>query len=268
MKWISSAGSLVTCVILHQAVLLVVLLQVSLVAVPVQARQSSAESLISSVGYEHQRQGVVSNAFPWRAIGRVNLAGVAHCTGTLVAEDVVLTAAHCLWNRKAENWFPLRYVSFIAGMNRQMMQGVAKVMSVRLAPGFMPLRGAEERQVAQVMHDWALLKLDSAIGRELGYLNILASGELQLNDGVVQAGYQAGRAEVLTAEYDCRVKAVYESVGLVRNTCVTAYGDSGGPLLVRRMGRWFLAGLHSGKVRQNESMAVSAAHMSHSHDWF
>ena len=36
----------------------------------------------------------------WNAVGRVNVAGLKRrqmCTGTLVAEDLVLTAAHCLF---------------------------------------------------------------------------------------------------------------------------------------------------------------------------
>ncbi|MEK9722387.1 MAG: trypsin-like serine protease [Rhodospirillaceae bacterium] len=38
--------------------------------------------------------------YPWRAVGRVNKRTGGHCTGTLIAADQVLTAAHCLWHKR------------------------------------------------------------------------------------------------------------------------------------------------------------------------
>lgn len=61
--------------------------------------------------YIYSPRVVVSgDVFPWRAIGRINLAGRGYCTATLIARDVVLTAAHCLWNRDMGRWYPLQYL--------------------------------------------------------------------------------------------------------------------------------------------------------------
>ena len=54
-------------------------------------------------------------AYPWSAVGRVNAAGRGHCSGALVGPDLVVTAAHCLYNRRAGRWLPPGALHFVAG---------------------------------------------------------------------------------------------------------------------------------------------------------
>ena len=41
--------------------------------------------------------GVVAGR--WAAVGRIDLGSKGFCSGTLIAPDVVLTAAHCLYDK-------------------------------------------------------------------------------------------------------------------------------------------------------------------------
>ncbi|WP_315981359.1 trypsin-like serine protease [Aliamphritea spongicola] len=104
-----------------------------LLAGNVLAQESNDRSATSVLhkNYPQERKWVSSQQFPWRAIGRINLAGYGHCTATLVAEDVVLTAAHCLWNQRVGRWYPAKYLTFVAGVEKESFQGLPKVSQCR-----------------------------------------------------------------------------------------------------------------------------------------
>jgi hypothetical protein len=49
------------------------------------------------------------DAVPWRAVGKLQAASInlrASCTATLVGPSTVVTAAHCVFNRRTQRNFP------------------------------------------------------------------------------------------------------------------------------------------------------------------
>lgn len=167
---------------------------------------------------------------PWSAIGRVNFGGLSqrsHCTGTLVAEDRVLTAAHCLYNAARKRWLPPESLRFVAGYQRSTGIGVAGVTGYVLDPVHDPDSPVFHGAVAT---DWAVLVLDAPLGATVGTLPLArpeAAGEITL------AGYAGLRPHVLSRARACPLESARAGgAEIFATSCAAMQGDSGAPLLV------------------------------------
>ena len=54
-------------------------------------------------------------AAAWEAVGRLNIGGTGFCTGALIAPDMVLTAAHCLFDKASGARIDHSTIEFLAG---------------------------------------------------------------------------------------------------------------------------------------------------------
>jgi hypothetical protein len=76
---------------------------------------------------------------PWDAVGQVGIGGFrssVQCTGTLIAPDLVVTAAHCVVSPATGKPFPLRDIHFLAGVRGPTNKGhaTARVPALSLGP--------------------------------------------------------------------------------------------------------------------------------------
>jgi protease YdgD len=195
------------------------------------------------IGVHDPRIRVDPDAVPWRAVGKIQVASLnfhTGCTATLIAQAMVVTAAHCLFNRRTRRYFLPESLHFLIGYNGSGYAGHAVGISMKVGDGYDPVRPKET-----IGSDWALVLLDKKLGSPDRVLPIL--NELPENGAsVMLGGYQQDQPLILMADTRCRIGGrLVDGSGrlLLRHSCTGTRGVSGGPLLIDRGGRWYIAAI-------------------------
>lgn len=218
------------------------------------------------------RSAVDSSTYPWNTVGRVNIGGLAHCTGSLIADNIVLTAAHCLYSKRLQAMVPTSSVHFLAGYAKGEHLAHSRVIAYEVGAGFNGKSGANTENMP---HDWALLILAEPLGSTIGHIPLheaFQTSEAMGNNGqtgravlstshIATAGYPRDRSHVLSLEDNCRIVNAFNRGAVLVTSCVSLKGDSGGPILQSNEKGWVLIGLQTaaaqrGRVRS--SIGVSA----------
>jgi V8-like Glu-specific endopeptidase len=165
---------------------------------------------------------------------KLSTVGLSGCTGTIIARDLVLTAAHCYQNSVQGG-----YVLFGMKFNGRERK-IIKIAGATVNPDY---TGSH--------NDVALLKLASDIPAGYQAVKLLPTS-LALNPGdtVRQAGYGSdnsrnsfGTLRTVDSRYQGRNRR--GSLSVRNGTTAACSGDSGGPLYVQKNGEWYTAGITS-----------------------
>ncbi|MDW3223312.1 MAG: trypsin-like peptidase domain-containing protein [Paracoccaceae bacterium] len=168
--------------------------------------------------------GDTDNPEAWRAVGRLDAAMSGFCTATLIAPDLVLTAAHCVYSSRTKRLIKPAGLKFRAGLHRGVAVAESQVAQVEVHPGYDVRVGPTAQSVG---HDVALLRLAKPIPTHV--LNPFSVRSSTHTDGPVNVvSYGLGRAESLSHESGCEVFDGYKNVILM--DCEATFGSSGAPV--------------------------------------
>ncbi len=176
-----------------------------------------------------------TGTFPWSVIGYVTFDAGGVCTATLVAPNVLATAAHCIseGGRISERGL------FQTGAGLPGGPRTARVVDYLIDRDWNEQRFSAGDDLDGT--DWALLRLDRPLGDELGYVGVLdlsdAGARSARQERIWQAGYSWDTGTNLSGNENCRIVQFNRDNTMAHN-CDTTRGDSGSPFMVRRGDQW------------------------------
>ncbi len=174
----------------------------------------------------------------WEAVGRVEIGREGYCTGVLIAPDLVLTAAHCLF-ADGDRYVQPSKIRFRAGLSDGAALAESGILRMVVHPDYDP---HSPDRWDEVLHDVGLMQLSTPV--PLTTAAPFATADLA--DGARDlsvVSYGRGRDEALS--WDDRCNVIGRRQGLIAFDCDVTFGSSGAPVFHRMDNRAAIVSLVS-----------------------
>ena len=165
----------------------------------------------------------------WDAVGRLDIGGEGFCTAALIRDDLVLTAAHCVYGDDGVLLSPNTF-EFNAGLRNGRAEAYRSVRRILAHPEYHHRASAD---LAEVPYDLAVLELAQPIRTSrIVPFEIAATPRSGQEIGVVS--YAQDRAEAPSLQEVCSVIGTQD--GFLVMSCDINFGLSGAPVFTLENG--------------------------------
>lgn len=160
----------------------------------------------------------------WDAVGKLVMGKHGFCTGALIGPQLVLTAAHCLYDKTTGVQMRPEEIEFQAGFRNGRAVAYRSVSRAVTHPDY---RYGATDKLARVTDDLALLELSQPI--RLPSLEPFETGAAPVEgDAVGVVSYAQYREQAPAIEEACKVLAGQREALIL--TCSVDFGSSGAPV--------------------------------------
>lgn len=160
----------------------------------------------------------------WEAVGRIDMGTTGFCTGALIAPDLVLTAAHCLFSKETGLPYDTADFVFRAGLRNGRAEATRGVRQAIAHPDYQFAIAPEPEMVRT---DIALLQLSQPI-RSTRIEPFEISHSLRRGSEVGVVSYARERESLPSLQEVCDVMGQQEGVLIM--SCDVDSGASGSPV--------------------------------------